>query len=500
MTFNRAAGILLHPTSLPGKFGVGDFGKAAYDFVNFLEVAGQTYWQILPLNPTGYGDSPYQSPSAFAGNTLMISPEKLLEDKLLNEEDLNDVPEFEKNLVDFEKVREFKNDIFRKAFINFKKLSNKTEFEKFCKKEKNWLDDYSLFIALNKHFDECEWTEWEEDIKNRTPKAIKHYSDLLEDEILYHKFLQYVFYKQWLQLKAYANKKGIKIIGDMPIFISFDSADVWANKELFLLTKDGEPKYVAGVPPDYFSETGQLWGNPHYDWEKMAEDDYKWWRERFRALLELVDVIRIDHFRGFYDYWQIPGNAENAIKGKWVKGPAEKFFDTIKKYFGDIPIIAEDLGQLHKGVYQLRDKYNFPGMKILQFSFGENSERLFREHNHIVNCVVYTGTHDNDTTLGWWHSISNEDKIWTLNYLGSSGNDIVYDIIKSALRSVAHTAIIPMQDYLRLGTEARMNFPSKLGGNWAWRFDWFDVPYSLNTEIHNLMKLYEREAKKKIKE
>ncbi|MCX8010578.1 MAG: 4-alpha-glucanotransferase [Ignavibacteria bacterium] len=498
MSFKRSAGILLHPTSLPSKYGIGDFGKAAYDFVNFLEVAGQTYWQVLPLNPTGYGESPYQSPSAFAGNTLMISIDKLVEAGLIPKSKTENVPNFNPVKIDFDAVIEYKTKIFREAYEFFKKItesSMQNAFKKFCRAEKKWLDDFAFFMALKQHFDDEVWTEWDKDIANRTPKAMKLWSKKLSDEINFHKFMQFIFFNQWNELKSYANKKGIEIIGDLPIFVSFDSADVWANRELFKLDKDGNPTVVAGVPPDYFSKTGQLWGNPHYDWKRMEKDGYLWWRERVQALLKIVDVIRIDHFRGFYNYWEIPADAPTAETGKWVKGPAQKFFRTIEKHLGKLPIIAEDLGILVPQVYQLRDQFNFPGMNILQFAFGTKGEKRFLPHNHRKNSVVYTGTHDNDTTLGWWKSIQHDDsgiKEHFLKYTNSTGKDVCWDMIKLAYSSVADIVIIPLQDFLRLDSDARMNYPSTLGGNWAWRFEWKQVPWELNQQIKELAVLYER--------
>ncbi len=496
--FERSAGILLHPTSLPGKFGIGDLGIDAYKFVDFLANSGQTLWQILPLGPTGYGDSPYQSLSAFAGNPLLISPDKLLKEELLSDEDVIPIPDFDSKKVIFGEVIKYKISILRKAFEHFR-LNNLSEmnnsFLQFCENEKHWLDDYALFMSVKNYSDGKLWTKWETDISRKQESVVKLYSEKLKDEIEFQKFVQFIFHNQWFELKKYANSKNIKIIGDLPIFVAFDSADVWANRELFEVDEKGNPLFIAGVPPDYFSATGQRWGNPHYKWEVMEQDDYKWWRERIQSLLKMTDIIRIDHFRGFYNYWKIPGDAPTAEKGKWVLGPGEKFFSTLEKYFAKLPIIAEDLGILVPGVYELRDKFNFPGMKILQFAFGSEGEKKFLPHRYPKNCVVYTGSHDNDTTLGWWNSIHNDGtdtKDFFLKYTGSNGEDVCWDMIKLAYSSVADIVIIPMQDFLRLDTNSRMNFPGKPNDNWAWRFEWSQVEDELSSKIKELTEIYER--------
>lgn len=498
MQFERSAGILLHPTSLPSKFGIGDLGKDAYRFIDFLSETKQKLWQILPLGPTSFGDSPYQCLSAFAGNPLLISFEKLVEDGICSEKVLQDVPEFPEDKVVYGDVIEYKYEVLDLIYEEFKTSGNNLVhklYQDFCEKEKDWLDDYSLFIALKDYHDGKPWNEWEKEISQRNTSAVKHYKKLLKDEIEYHKFVQFLFFKQWLELKSYANSKGIKIIGDLPIFVAFDSADVWVNRHLFEVSADGKPLFIAGVPPDYFSPTGQRWGNPHYKWDVMEKDDYLWWRKRISSLLKMTDIIRIDHFRGFYNYWKIPGEAPTAEKGEWVLGPGEKFFSTLEKYFGKLPIIAEDLGILVPEVYQLRDKFGFPGMKILQFAFGTNGEKKFLPHNYVRNCVVYTGSHDNDTTLGWWNSIQNDGtdtKEFFLQYSGSNGNDICKDMIRLAYSSIADIVIIPLQDFLRLGSDARMNFPGKPDGNWAWRFKWNQITNELIEEIKTFVKIFER--------
>ncbi len=499
MQFERSAGILLHPTSLPSKFGIGDFGRDAYRFIDFLAETKQKLWQILPLGPTSFGDSPYQCLSAFAGNPLLISFEKLIEDKVCSEKILSEVPDFSEEKVIYGDVIEYKFKVLESICEEFKTTKNENiqkSFFEFCESEKSWLDEYALFVALKDYYEGKPWNEWEKDISQRKESAIKHFKKILKDEIEFHKFIQFFFFNQWLELKSYANSKGIKIIGDLPIFVAFDSADVWVNRHLFEVSEDGIPLFIAGVPPDYFSPTGQRWGNPHYKWDLMEKDDYKWWRERISSLLKMTDIIRIDHFRGFYNYWKIPGDAPTAEKGEWVLGPGEKFFSTIEKYFGNKPpIIAEDLGKLVPEVYDLRDKFGFPGMKILQFAFGTNGEKKFLPHNFIRNCVVYTGSHDNDTTLGWWNSIQNDGtdtKDFFLDYTGSNGEDICKDMIRLAYSSIADIVIIPLQDFLRLGSEARMNFPGRPNGNWSWRFKWNQINDGLTEEIKRFVDIFER--------
>jgi 4-alpha-glucanotransferase len=500
MRFERSAGILLHPTSLPGRFGIGDIGEEAFNFVNFLETCGQKLWQVFPLGPTGFGDSPYQCFSAFAGNPLLISPEKLKKEGLLTENDIQNLPEFNPSFIDFGGIIHFKHHLLNKAFDRFKKNSSKgkDQFEDFCGRNVDWLEDYSLFMAAKDFHDGALWTEWDKDLVLRKESSLKKWKATLSDGIYYHKFIQFQFFKQWEELKTYANNKGIKIIGDIPIFVAYDSADVWADKKLFSVDNEGNLKTVAGVPPDYFSATGQLWGNPLFKWNEMEKDDFFWWRKRLSNQLRLVDLIRIDHFRGFDKFWEIPGGAPTAEKGKWIKAPGEKFFNTVKKYLGELPLIAEDLGVITKDVRELRDKFDFPGMKILQFAFGTGMERRFLPHNYIPNCVVYTGSHDNDTTKGFFDKERNkENDIYehAQKYLNYFGDDLTFELIRLAYASVADLAVIPMQDVLNLGGEARMNFPGKLGGNWAWRFTWDQVPPELPEKYRQLAELYERPPK-----
>lgn len=502
MRFPRRAGILLHPTSLPGKFGIGDLGYEAYNFVNFLEAAGQMLWQVFPLGPTGYGDSPYQCFSAFAGNANLISPEKLRDIGLLSDMDIINPPASDPSNIDYGFIIDYKRELNRKAFENFKNDHKKLtkEFTAFKEKNKDWLDDYSLFMAAKDHHEGQQWTKWEKDLVTRKPEALKKWKEKLADEIEFYSFCQFIFDKQWHELKKYANSKKIEIIGDIPIFVAYDSADVWAQKEFFTVDKNGELTFVAGVPPDYFSETGQLWGNPLFNWKAMEKDDFLWWRRRISHLLSMVDIIRIDHFRGFDAYWEIPGGAENAIKGRWVKAPGEKLFNTVEKHLGKLPIMAEDLGVITKSVTALREKFNFPGMKILQFAFGTDMETKFLPHNIPFNSTVLTGSHDNDTTKGYFEKARDADNDifeHAQKYLNYYGNDMTFEMIRTAYKTAADTVIIPMQDMLNLGTEARMNFPGKLGGNWTWRFRWEQVPYELASKYKALASLYERPKIKK---
>jgi 4-alpha-glucanotransferase len=507
MKFERSAGILLHPTSLPGKFGIGDLGSEAYRFVDFLVEAGQKLWQVFPLGPTGYGDSPYQCFSAFAGNPLLISPEILIEEGLLLEETLSDIPESDALKIDYGKVIEYKKLLFKKAYFTFKTLPDRfiTEFKAFCNEQKEWLEDFSLFMACKDFHGGSVWSSWERGLIHRDKQTLDEWKKKLSDDIQYHKFIQFNFFRQWKALRKYANEKGIKIIGDMPIFIAYDSSDLWANKELFTVDEEGKLTFVAGVPPDYFSATGQLWGNPLYKWDIMEKDDFLWWRKRFSSLFGLVDIVRIDHFRGFEAYWKISGDAKTAQTGKWVKAPGEKLFRSLKKNLGELPILAEDLGVITPPVEKLRDEFGFPGMKVLQFAFGSKMETKFLPHNYIPNCVVYTGTHDNDTTKAYFDKEklnSGKTDIYehAQKYLNYFGDDILSELIRTAYASVAVFVIIPMQDILNLGGEARMNFPSTTGGNWTWRFTWDQIDENLAKHYYGLTQLYERPPKPEKKE
>ena len=502
MQFERSAGILLHPTSLPGKYGIGDLGSEAYKFVDFLKEAGQTLWQTFPLGPTGYGDSPYQCFSAFAGNPLLVSPEKLKEDGFLSDEELNNPPKSDPKKIDYGQVIDYKKSILKKAYSNFKNHSNglDKEFEKFCNSHKEWLDDFALFMACKEHYGGAVWSSWEKGLVQRDKEVLTEWQNKLSDDIQYQKFIQFNFFRQWKTLRNYSNENGIKIIGDMPIFIAYDSSDLWANKELFTVDEEGNLTFVAGVPPDYFSATGQLWGNPLYKWDVMEKDDFLWWRKRFSSLFEMVDIVRIDHFRGFEAYWKIPGGEKTAQKGKWVKAPGEKLFHSLKKHLGELPILAEDLGVITPPVEALRDQFGFPGMKVLQFAFGTKMETKFLPHNFVPNCLVYTGTHDNDTTRAYFEKEKEKDgDIFehAQKYLNFYGDDILSELIRVAYASVAAIVIIPMQDILNLGGEARMNFPSTTGGNWTWRFTWDQIDKDLSKHYYGLSQLYERPPKPK---
>ncbi|MGD8780553.1 MAG: 4-alpha-glucanotransferase [Ignavibacteria bacterium] len=496
MNFIRSAGILLHPTSLPGKYGIGELGSEIYKFINFISDSRQTLWQVFPLGPTGYGDSPYQCFSAFAGNPLLISIEKLIEDGLLSESEIGDPPLHDPHKIDYGSVINYKNGLLKKAFENYRTKNNSNnDYENFCNDNKEWLDDYALFMSCKNYHKGIVWKDWEEEIAFRKPGAVEKWTKKLADDIFYQKFLQYIFYEQWTNVKKYANEKGIKIIGDIPIFIAYDSSDLWANKELFTINDKGNLETVAGVPPDYFSETGQLWGNPLYKWDEMAKDNYLWWQKRFSKMYEFVDIVRIDHFRGFEAYYEIPGDAETAIDGKWCKAPGYELFETLKKELGDVAIIAEDLGIITKEVRKLRDHFNFPGMKVLQFAFGVGGDKSFLPHNHVQNSLVYTGTHDNDTTRAFFEKEkANGSEVfkYAQKYLNYYGDDMRYEIIRTAYSSVANIVVVPLQDWLNLGTEARMNFPGTLGGNWTWRFTWDQIHDGLAEHIKELTILYER--------
>jgi 4-alpha-glucanotransferase len=474
--FARQCGILLHPTALPSKYGIGDLGKGAYEFVDFLQESKQKIWQVLPVNPVGYGESPYQCLSAFAGHSLLISPDKLVERGWLPAKVLENTPGFSEHAVEFVQVREYKEKVLRQAYEGFCAQKHPEDYAHFQEEHKYWLFDYVLFMALRRHFDGVSWNLWPEDIAARKPAALTHYRQLLTDEIHYQIFLQYVFFSQWRELRQYAGQKGIDIMGDIPIFVAHDSSDVWANPQLFDLDGRGRPATVAGVPPDYFSATGQLWGNPHYRWQEMEKDDYNWWRQRLRTLLLLVDIVRVDHFRGFEAFWEVSGTAETAEKGRWVKGPGVRFFTVLKNYFPRLPVVVEDLGVITWEVEDLKYELEFPGIKVMHFSFQEDVNQTCLPVIHERNLVVYTGTHDNDTTCGWYMKLLKEQprlaKCVRKLLRADKGNpeEICRKLIEFVYAGNANTVIIPMQDLLELGTEARMNHPGTVGGkNWAWR-------------------------------
>jgi 4-alpha-glucanotransferase len=473
---SRSTGILFHPTSLPGSYGIGDFGDEARALIDFLATGGQRRWQVLPLGPTGYGNSPYQALSAFAGNTLLIDPRQLIVEGLLATQDVIH-PEFPADQVKFETVRNFKDELLGKACENFKRGSSSSirgEFERFCAASAWWLDDYALFHALKNENGGSEWTVWDRDVSERRPAALESARVELGEQITAQRFFQFLFFRQWKALHDYCHTRDVKVIGDLPIFVAHDSADVWAHREYFKLDDSGKAILVAGVPPDYFSETGQLWGNPVYDWERLRANGFKWWIDRVRFGLAQFDFLRIDHFRGFAACWEIPADETTAQNGKWMPAPGREIFAALTKALGDLPIIAENLGVITPDVEELREEFSFPGMRVLQFAFGSDAANVHLPHNYTRDLVVYTGTHDNNTTAGWFADISRSDPDQTerdfcLEYLGSDGRDIHWDLIRAALSSVADTAIIPLQDVLGLGGEARMNLPASQSGNWSWR-------------------------------
>lgn len=477
MKFPRRSGILLHPTSLPGRFGIGDLGNAAYRFVDFLAAARQSYWQVLPLSPTGYADSPYQGLSAFAGNPMLISPEKLVEAGYLSQEDLEEAPDFPSERVDFGPVICYKTGLLDRAFANFQARASRAQraaFSSFCQEQAFWLEDFALFMALKETHNLRPWWEWKPELAKREPQALARAREALADEIASQKFRQWQFFEQWLALKRYANERRIRIIGDIPIFVARDSADVWANPNLFQLDDDLKPTVVSGVPPDYYSCTGQLWGHSLYRWEVMAREGYSWWIKRLRMAFTQADIVRIDHFRGFYNYWEVPAGEKTAVKGRWVRGPGTEFFRAVTAALGKVAIIAEDLGDFdaesRAGVDALLAEFGYPGMKVLQFAFNSGPANAFLPHNFTRNCVVYTGTHDSDTSASWYQTISEAERQFVRKYLGSDETDIAWDLIRLAWASVAHTAIAPVQDLLSLGHEARMNTPGTSGPpNWCWR-------------------------------
>ncbi len=497
MVFPRSSGILLHPSSFPSRFGMGDLGTSAYEFIDFLQASNYKYWQVLPLGPTGYGNSPYMCYSAMAGNPLLISPEKLVDEKLLSGADFVDLPVFAPDKVDFESANLTKISLLNKAYDNFRARATpvqKQGFDAFCQSKADWLNNYALFMALKDAQDSNSWNLWSAELAHRTPSALAQAEQELAEEITYYKFVQYLFFDQWSELKLYANTHGVEIIGDIPIYVAHDSADVWANPDIFCLDEEtGGVKLMAGVPPDYFSETGQLWGNPVYNWENLQKQDFQWWVKRFQVMLDYVDIIRIDHFRGFEAYWAVPQGEETAINGEWLKGPGEILFTTIRQKLGKLPVLAEDLGLITPEVEALRDKFEFPGMKVLHFAFGSDAGNPFLPFNYRHNAVVYTGTHDNDTTLGWFNTANDYEKQNLQLYLGGVSSDCVHwDLIRLALSSIANQAIIPLQDVLGLGTEARMNYPGTATGNWEWRYQSDVLTSELSDRLANLNRIYGR--------
>jgi 4-alpha-glucanotransferase len=485
MSFSRSSGVLLHLTSLPGRFGIGDLGACALEFLDLLAAGGQRLWQVLPLGPTGFGNSPYQCFSAFAGNPLLISLDALLEQQLLTPAEVTGQSAFADGDVDFPAVIAHRQTLWPRVLDRFEATAPaamRDRFDRFCRENASWLNDFALFMAVKAAHDQKAWTTWEADIARRTPSAIAQWSERCARDVRMHRLAQFLFFDQWQGVREACRVRGIVVMGDLPIFVAHDSADVWARRELFQLDSDGRPTVVAGVPPDYFSATGQLWGNPHYRWDVLERTAYSWWIERCRALLGLVDRVRIDHFRGFEASWEVPCGATTAVRGRWVKGPGAALFEAIQSALGlaRLPFVAENLGVITPEVEALRERFDLPGMAILQFAFGTDPQAPdFKPHNYPRNRVVYTGTHDNDTTVGWWRGESGHhtrspteiarEREHARRYLGLDTGEVHWEFIRAVLASVADTAIVPAQDLLGLGSEARMNRPGTIGGNWQWR-------------------------------
>ncbi|MFO0795459.1 MAG: 4-alpha-glucanotransferase [Candidatus Brocadiaceae bacterium] len=494
----RSSGILLHITSLPSPYGIGDFGTGAYKFVDFLAETKQGFWQILPLNPTdsALGNSPYYSPSAFASNTILISPELMFQSGLLEKGDLDTHPTSHGDRVDYHKAITHKKQLFCRAYERFKGKANTCEYEKFCKENSYWLEDFALFVALKEHFRGQLWNQWPWEICDRRPETLQSLKKQHCDKIELEKFLQFIFSQQWASLKEYSNNRGIQIIGDIPIYVCFDSADVWAHPDLFKLNENKQPMYVAGVPPDYFSATGQYWGNPVYQWDRLKETGYQWWIQRIQRNITLFDMMRIDHFRGFVAYWEIPSTEKTAVNGRWVEAPAENFITTLLKRFSHLPFIAEDLGVITPDVKEIIQRFGFPGMRILLFAFGGDlPTNPYAPHNYIRNCVAYTGTHDNNTVKGWFEKeATKEDKERLYRYLGReiSAPEVNGEFIRIVMMSAANLVLFPMQDILGLGGDARMNRPAITEGNWSWRLSSEQITPSLIQKLRDMTEIYGR--------
>jgi len=495
MLTQRRSGILLHPTSLPGQQPIGSLGQEAYDFVDFLQASGQAVWQLLPLGPIGYGNCPYSSFSAFAGNPLLINLSRLVEAGDLRQSDLSPIATATSS-TDFNTATTLNLPKLQLAGENFKRRGTPIRqhaFDQFCHRQAGWLDDYALFMVLREECRKQPWQHWPPELSQRDSSALRDAENRLQQELYQQKYQQFVFFEQWSALKHYANTKGIDMFGDLPIFVAEDSVEVWANRELFYLDDKGRATLVAGVPPDYFSATGQRWGNPLYRWERMAEDNFIWWQNRFHWNLELFDLLRVDHFRGFSACWAIPANEETAENGDWMEAPGEQLFTLLQRQIGSLPIIAEDLGIITPEVEQLRDRFSFPGMKILQFAFDSGADNPYLPENHLPNSVVYTGTHDNNTTLGWWNSLDEEGRQKVRDFLHNPCENMPWPLIETALASSANLTIIPLQDILALTESARMNIPGTATGNWQWRFHAGDLTPAIQTRLKNLSQLYGRQ-------
>jgi 4-alpha-glucanotransferase len=505
--FPRCSGTLLHITSLPGAHGIGDLGSAAHEFVEFLAASGQKIWQVLPLSPTGYGDSPYQCFSAFAGNPLVVDLLSLQDQGLLSAQDLATVPSFPEEQVEYDRVIAFKQQMLRKAAATFLAEGAQNDlsaFAAFCQRNSAWLDDYALFMACKAVYKDAVWVDWEAPLRQRNPEALKQWREKLSPEIDFHKFAQFAFFRQWQQLRDHCQRCGIRIMGDIPIYVAHDSADVWAHPELFRLDEQGHATAVAGVPPDYFSATGQYWGNPLYRWDVSEASGHRWWIERCRASLNLFDMVRLDHFRGFEAYWEIPASDTTADKGKWVKGPGAEFFQVLQNELKELPFVAENLGVITPEVEALRTRFGFPGMSLLQFAFGNDPQGpTFRPHNYSRELVAYTGGHDNDTTVGWWASSGvgestrspediRKEHDFTRAYLGFQDEPVNWVFIRTVMASVADIAIIPLQDVLGLGSEARMNLPGTISGNWRWRYKAGALKPDLSERLRGMVHMYDR--------
>lgn len=507
MSFPRSSGILLHPTSLPGPYGIGELGAEAHRFADFLKDAGQGIWQLLPLGPTGYGDSPYQCFSAFAGNPMLLSLDTIVKRGYLSHDELESHPKFPRGSVDFGPLIEWKLPLLRKAAENFRRSADNGEqaaYRAFCERHSSWLDEFAVFMALKEVHDYVMWTLWEPELALREPTALHKARRNLHDRIETNKFIQFEFDREWSDLKAHCARNGIRVMGDVPIYVAQDSSDVWAAPGLFDLGADGKPRVIAGVPPDYFSATGQCWGNPIYRWDVHAETGFQWWIARFRRAFEMLDMIRLDHFRGFEAYYEIPGTETTAVNGKWVKGPGAALFEAVEGALGSLPILAENLGVITTEVEGLRNRFGFPGMAILQFAFGKDPQAPdFKPHNYPRHRVAYTGTHDNDTVVGWWTSTGAGDSTRTPEdvekemefagrYLDTDGSEIHWVMIRTLMASVADTVIFPLQDVLGINSEGRMNLPGTSSGNWRWRYRSEELTLGIGAHLRQLAQAYDR--------